>query len=246
MTWTVLGESVAGTSHRSRNTPCQDAFRADTFGPEGEWLVVVVADGAGSASHSEAGATRACEAIAGRIPALGPEVLLTRDGILSLLDNVRDGLLLLAAEIDVAYRQVACTMLLAVVGPAGGVFAQIGDGAIVVGDGQNYRPVFWPEPEEYANATDFLTDDEFADRLRFETIAEPVAEAAVFTDGLQRLVLDFSTRSAHLAFFRPMFKQLRDAADAAALAGPFHGFLDSPRVNERTDDDKTLVLAVRR
>ena len=70
MTWTVLGDSVIGTSHRTRSTPCQDAFRIATFGPSAEWLVVAVADGAGSASRSEVGATMACDEFARRVEAV--------------------------------------------------------------------------------------------------------------------------------------------------------------------------------
>lgn len=246
MSWTVLGHSIAGTSHRARNSPCQDAFSVKTFGPAGEWLVVVAADGAGSASHSQVGAALACAGLAGRVATLDPEMFLCREGVVSLFTEVRGALFLEAERLDVRPREIACTALLAVVGPASAAFAQLGDGALVVGDGEGHRPIFWPEPEEYANATDFLTDDGFAERLRFETLAGPVAEVAAFTDGLQRLALDFATRTAHPAFFGPMFKQLRDAADPETLTEPFRGFLDSPRVNERTDDDKTLVLAVRR
>jgi hypothetical protein len=42
-----------------------------------------------------------------------------------------------------------------------------------------------------------------------------------------------------------MFKALRSTDDYGALAGPLRAFLDSPQVNARTDDDKTLILATR-
>jgi hypothetical protein len=103
----------------------------------------------------------------------------------------------------------------------------------------------WPEPAEYANATDFLTDASFPASMQFETVTESIAEVAAFTDGLQRVALDFTTRTAYLAFFRPLFNEIRTATDTELLAEPFRRFLDSDRVNERTDDDKTLVLAVR-
>jgi hypothetical protein len=140
---------------------------------------------------------------------------------------------------------VACTALLAVLGPTSAAFAQLGDGAIVIGQEQEHRVVFWPDPAEYANATDFLTDDAFADLIRFEAVTNPIVEVAAFTDGLQRLALDFTARAACPAFFRPLFNELRAAADPESLVVPFRQFLDSDRVNQRTDDDKTLVFAVR-
>jgi hypothetical protein len=246
MTWFALGESRTGTSHRARNIQCQDAFRFHTFGSMGEWLVIVAADGAGSASHSEIGATSACDGFVRGVEVLEPDKLFTRDGMTALFTHVRATLLAEAERLNVRPRELACTALLAVVGRTSAAFAQLGDGAIVIGQGQHHRVVFWPEPAEYANATDFLTDDRFADLIRFETVTDPIVEVAAFTDGLQRLALDFTARAAYPAFFRPLFNELRTAADPESLAEPFRQFLDSDRVNERTDDDKTLVLAVRR
>jgi Protein phosphatase 2C len=245
MVWAALGESVTGTSHRARNVACQDAFRFRTFGSMAEWLVVVAADGAGSASHSEIGATVACDEFARRVEVLGPDMLFNREGMTALFTDVRHAIFAQAECLDVRPRDVACTALLAVVGPTCAAFAQLGDGAIVIGHGQDHRAVFWPEPAEYANATDFLTDDPFADLIRFDTITDPIVEVAAFTDGLQRLALDFTGRMAYPAFFRPLFDELRRATDPASLVEPFRKFLDSDRVNERTDDDKTLVLALR-
>ncbi len=246
MTWVALGESVTGSSHRTRNIPCQDAFRFRTFGAVSEWLGIVIADGAGSALHSDVGATLACDELVRQIETLQSDVLLSRDGIIALFGGVRDTLLAEAQSRGVPPRELACTLLLAVVGLESATFAQLGDGGIVVGNGEDDRAVFWPEPVEYANATDFLTDDRFADYLRFEMTGDPIVEVAAFTDGLQRLALDFFTRTPHAGFFRPIFNKLRTTPEPESLAEPFRTFLDSERVNERTDDDKTLVLAVRR
>lgn len=245
-TWAVLGESVTGTGHRGRNALCQDALRFQTFGPADEWLVVAVADGAGTARHSDVGAMRACDELVRLVTAAEPVGVMTRDGVTALFAEARETVFTEAERLNVRPRELACTALLAVVGPESAALAQLGDGGIVLGGGQDYRTVFWPEPAEYANATDFLTDDRFADALRFEATAAPVSEVAVFTDGLQRLALDFAGLVPHPPFFRPLFAGLRAAADPETLVEPFRAFLDSPRVSERTDDDKTLVLAIRR
>ena len=239
--WSVLGESVAGTSHCASGVPCQDAFRFRTFGPDSAWLAVAVADGAGSAAHAEAGATLTCDELVRRVGLVPPESMLTRDGMTELFRGVREAVLAEAERLGVPGRELACTALLAVVGPAAAGFAQVGDGAIVVGN----RVVFWPEPAEYANATDFLTDDDFPARLRFEATDGPTDEVAVTTDGLQRLALDFAAKAPHAAFFRPLFDALKSATDPESLVEPYRTFLESPRVSARTDDDKTLVIAVR-
>jgi len=245
MSWTILGDCVAGTSHLTRNLPCQDACRFGTFGADADWLILVAADGAGSSSHSQVGASLACEEMVKRAQALSPESLFESARVTQLFAEVRDGLIAEAQRLDLGLRDLACTVLLALVGPSSAMFAQIGDGAIVISDGQELRVVFWPEPGEYANATDFLSDDSFAQKVRSEAFNGKVIEVAVLTDGLQRLALDFATRAVFPGFFQPIFQALRSTSDAPSLAGPLRDFLGSPRVNERTDDDKTLVLALR-
>lgn len=246
MTWAVVGDSVTGTSHRARNTPCQDAFRYRTFGPQGEWLIVAVADGAGSSTHSEIGAAVACDELVRRAELTPAGPTAARDWAVELFAAVRGELLAEAERRAVRPRELACTALLAVVGPEAATFAQLGDGAIVYGNDTGYRTAFWPEPAEYANATDFLTDERFASAVQFTTAAGSFDQFAVFTDGLQRLALDFSVRGPHPPFFRPLFQRLHAEPDPEPLHEPFRQFLDSPLVNSRTDDDKTLVLAVRR
>ena len=52
-------------------------------------------------------------------------------------------------------------------------------------------------------------------------------------------------RRPHAGFFAPLFSPLQTAERPDALVAPLRAFLESPRVCERTDDDKTLVLASR-
>src|SRR5450755_3179838 len=117
MKWSILGDSVAGTSHRERDAECQDACRFRTFGTLEEWLVIAVADGAGSAAHSAAGSKRACDEFIRLVENSGPHVFLTREGLIALFAEVRSALFEEAARLDVAPREVACTALLAIVGP---------------------------------------------------------------------------------------------------------------------------------
>ena len=243
--WAILGDCCTGTSHYTRNTPCQDAFQYQLFGESAEWLVIAVADGAGSAAHSEIGAKLACDEFIRRVPDIVPEKLANRDEIVELFATVRDAVIAEAERLNTVPRELACTVLLCVIGPTTATFAQLGDGAIVVRGDEDMRTVFWPEPSEYANATDFLPEDRFREAIQFATMSECICELAVLTDGLQRLALDFTARQPHGAFFQPFFERLRSETDPANLVEPFREFLDSARVNDRTDDDKTLVFAIR-
>jgi len=244
-TWLVLGDSVPGTAHRTDGRPCQDYFRVALDGPADDWLVVAVADGAGSASRAEVGARVACVEVVRAIRSAGPSSFLDEAAARRVVGQARAAVLAEADRLSLPPRELACTLLVAAVGPTAAGFAQIGDGAIVCGSGGEYRAALWPEPGEYANVTEFLTDERYADAARFARRDEPITELAAFTDGLQRLALDFAARRPHPPFLGPLFRQLRDDPDRDTLFARFRDFLLSPAVCARTDDDTTLVLAVR-
>ena len=249
--WKLLCQSVLGTSHERVGQPCQDYCTAASVPlPEGAALVLVCADGAGSAEHSAVGARLACETL---LSTIGD--WLHRNGTLPLvletqatqwIRPVHERLVAEAARLEVHPRQLSCTLLFAVLGSEGAAFGQIGDGAIVARRGDDYEHLLWPRAGEYANTTFFVTDPKFADNLQCVWCAIPPEEVALFTDGLQTLALDFNRRQAHGPFFAPMFQALAAAAEPEALLGPLVDFLRSPAIAERTDDDKTLILATRR
>jgi hypothetical protein len=206
----------------------------------------VVADGAGSASHSEVGATFVCDALVDAI-AKCDSLEVGLETVRTLVEGVRQSLVKYAAHLDVELRQLASTLLLAVIYPDCCIFGQIGDGGIVVRSDQSsvYEVIFWPEPQEYVNCTNFITDETFGQHLVLERRESTILEVAVFTDGLQGLVLENSTRSAHNGFFSPLFSALSREDDMSTLGLHFKALLDSERINSRTDDDKTMVLALK-
>jgi hypothetical protein len=248
--WKYLAESVTGTAHVRGGLPCQDSCLASVVDTgEGTVLVLACADGAGSAAHADRGAGLACDTIERVVRADledGQTVAnIDRDALLYWLGKVRADLDSEAKQLGVRVRELACTLLVAVVGESAAAFAQVGDGAVVVAEGARFRPVFWPAGGEYANETTFLTGDGFEKAVEFASLPTRIDELALFTDGLQRLALDFTARDGHPGFFRPLFQRLRDADDHARLSGPLREFLNSDRVNQRSDDDKTLILATR-
>jgi hypothetical protein len=212
-------------------------------------LILAGADGAGSAQFADLGAAFACDAVIEKALADLREgqtvAALDRDAILYWLDASRKMLWAEAEVRQTTPRELACTLLLAVVGERAAAFAQIGDGAIVTRDGDDFRPVFWPLAGEYVNSTNFLSEVDFAEHLLFERREERIDELALFSDGLQRVALNLAARTAHRPFFEPLFARLRAAADGEALREAVVQFLQSPRLAQRSDDDKTLILATR-
>jgi hypothetical protein len=212
-------------------------------------VVLACADGAGSATFSAVGAGRACRTItrviADRLKGGLRVTQIDREAVAGWYRRTRVVLEEEARGRGEALRELASTLLLAVVGESAARFAQIGDGAIVILDGERYRPIFWPQSGEYANATNFLTDRSWERSLAFAALDCRVDEVALLSDGLQALCLNYAAKGAHGPFFLPMFRPLREAPSGASLLKALRQFLDSPQVNERTDDDKTLILATR-
>jgi len=259
--WRTVGASVAGTAHAGVGEPCADACAARVVRAGGgkSLLVVVVADGAGTSERAGEGARLACEAILQQAELWGGEARAGRRGnsrhlsafgredVLLWIEAARRRIEAAAASQGLDRRDFSCTLLVALVDESSAVFFQIGDGAIVYRDREGtYRPALWPQSGEYANCTWFVTDEDAAERVQ-SAAAEGVHEVALLTDGLQGLALRFASREAHAPFFEPLFVHLRQKAGRTLdrLVEDMRAFLDSPPVNRRTDDDKTLVLATR-
>lgn len=146
-------------------------------------------------------------------------------------------------------REFASTFLAVIVGQNEAVFVQLGDGAIVYAADSapdQFKFGIKPENADYANITHFLTDQHAEQLIEFQRIENRIMETAIFTDGIQNLAIDFRLYEPHKPFFAPMFAPLRSTSTDGSLDDKLKSFLDSPTVNQRTDDDKTLLLASRR
>lgn len=255
--WKFAFASVAGTSHTATDKPCQDKSACCILQSPGGLpvLVSVVADGAGSAAKAEVGAGLACSLFVQEMHDLfdneGLVRDITRDFAQAWLIRFQNEVAARAEVEGISPREFACTVLAAVIGPDSAVFFQVGDGAIVVPSQEepdNYCWMFWPDKGEYENVTNFATEHTAEETMQHVLVDHRIDELAMFSDGLQRLVLDFKERSAPAPFFRSVLQPLRQLAEGGSeeLTNRLAEFLSSPKVNERTDDDKTLILASRR
>jgi hypothetical protein len=251
--WQVAGASVIGTSHVRHGQPCQDShgFRV-LKSSTAEVLLCAVSDGAGSASRSHEGAALACDLFLQmaeeRVSAAATVAVLDRGFFLEWLAQFRSSVRELARADNAEPHDYACTFLGAALDRHCAAFAQLGDGAIVVSDddADSFSWVFWPQTGEYANVTNFATSQDAAVAIEHAFVPRAIAELALFTDGVQSLALQMQSRSAHQPFFRAVFKPMRAAnADREKLDAGLGAFLGSAAVNERTDDDKTIILASR-
>lgn len=251
MSWRVLAASEIGTSHIETGRTCEDSCWAQVLQTkEGEpFLVIFVADGAGSASHGGEGAEIAMSAAASFIEKKlkHPEIALADELAVGIVTAVRAAIDSKASADGLKARDFSCTFLGLVSMHRGTLLFQVGDGGIAVdfGDGQGLQVPIAPMGGEYANMTSFVTGEDAIAVLQCECFDKPVQQAALFSDGLQRLALNMASNTAHVPFFTPFFSVLSKSTEAQddQLAAALQRFLASPAVNERTDDDKTLAIA---
>jgi len=254
--WRCIHSSIAGTTHTASDKPCQDSAAHAVFHtPDGsQILVVVVSDGAGSAKCAEVGSTLVCTLFLKEVKSYvttGADIQeLTADFFKTWLTQFKEAVRAHAAQENLLPRDFAATLLAGIVAEHCAVFIQIGDGAIVTSgdEPQSYGWIFWPQQGEYANQTHFATDPDAEQHMEFAIIRHKIHDVAVFSDGLQSLTLEYQTRQAHAPFFIPVFRWLQGASteDLEKFSFALASFLDSAKVNDRTDDDKTLILATRR
>lgn len=253
--WKIAAATALGASHAKLGTPCQDAHLVKTFADKDgeEVLVVVVSDGAGTAAKAEVGSWLTCSTVAeaaevylidgGKVGDIGLDVAQSWVGMVQHAVGLR------AEDDGCVPRDYACTMLVAVVGHDAAAIMQIGDGATVVSDDGGWCWVHWPQHGEFANMTNFVTEAGAEEKLAFDLCRRKIDEVAVFSDGIERLVLHETSKTVFAPFFDRMFPAVRALESeglAAKLSNSLGGYLDSKTINEKTDDDKTLVLATRR
>lgn len=250
MGWTWAAATRRGTSHERAGTPCQDMSRALLLGRRKSVFAAVVSDGAGSARFGGQGAALTCRAVitgARRYFAKFAS-LPDDDEVWSWIDDARDRITTAATRRDTESRQFACTLVATLALKNSTMILHVGDGAAVVRIGSEWKSPSWPASGEYASTTFFVTDDP-TPQLRITRLPQGTDAVAVFTDGIERLALNFAEARPHAPFFDGIFQPVLRSEVAGrnrALAGSLANYLNSAAINERTDDDKSLVLAARR
>lgn len=258
MSWKAIGQSVIGTAHVAMGKTCEDSVSYAQVEPEAvsnsaenlsDILICCVSDGAGSAAYAAQAADFVTERVVDYACDHFPSSLsLTESGIYAMLEDVYEGLTSQAVDMETELNEFSCTLLACIIMNNKAAFVQIGDGAIVRNDGNDfYTAVWWPDNGEYQNTTSFVVDDRSFGNARISIVEEEeIKEVAILTDGLQMLTLNMESASVHQPFFTDMFKFLRvaDTADKVdTLNVKLEEYLNGPSINNRTDDDKTLFMA---
>jgi Protein phosphatase 2C len=251
--WCWAGACSTGSSHIRTGLGCDDRAACLEFVDANRTaLVAVVSDGAGSAQHASLGS----RAVVRQFIDAAFDFLRTGRALSDIdqevgrawLDGIRDKISTIAVRISAAPRDLAATLVGVVASKEHVAICHVGDGACAIRsiDDQEWHVPSWPSHGEYASTTFFVTDDPHPN-LRVSHSPGRFSDIAIFSDGLERLALDFKKEVPFKPFFDSMVRPLsglppgRDRTLSVAL----RRFLDSASVNDRTDDDKSLILATR-
>lgn len=192
--WMIVGASRRGKLHENEGTFREDAFCIEV---EAGWLLIAVADGAGSHHLSRVGSNEAVqkavekmkELVRGETP--GPSVANT--AISKALEAAWVALYNEAQKREsdgTKFKDLSTTLLLMMYHPAKNLVgvAQIGDGllAVQLENGQ-IATLGRPESGEYSGQTYFLTNykkEELASKAETPTAPGPIKYILVMTDGV--------------------------------------------------------------
>ena len=186
--WSWIGACSTGSSHIRAGTGCQDSAACIelVLGRESV-LLAIVSDGAGSAQFSSIGSRLAVERFARsavsyfRAGYSLPGI--TRELVSEWMDDVRNHIFRSAELRATEPRQMAATLIAALVCSDRAVVCHVGDGACVLRrNGSNVWEVpSWPAHGEYASSTHFVTDDP-EPRLEFNSLKREFCDLAMFSD----------------------------------------------------------------
>lgn len=245
--WIVAAAAATGSAHLARAIDCEDRLdvRVHRRRDGAARLAAFVSDGAGSAACAAQGADAAVAAAA-EVIAAAPEAPLDEALARASLAAARAALAALADRQQRRLRDFACTLVGVVADESGWLALQLGDGAAVLDDGEGLQLALPPMNGEFANMTRFVSDDDAQAQLAWRSDDRTPGAVALFSDGLQRLLIDLATLRPHAPAFERLFGAMRRTdVGTQARHEALSRFLRSEPVTARTDDDTALVLAVR-
>lgn len=250
MGWRVVAASATGRAHLDRNLPCQDAFASTCVG---EVLVAAVCDGAGSASHSDAGArlvaAQVVATLAGQPSLQGDPAGLGVEAVRPLVEGAialaREQLAVAAAAQRIRLVDFACTLVGVIANAEGGWFFHLGDGVAACEFRDETQPnaVSLPANGEYANETWFVTGGNWREQVRLTRFEGQAQAVVLMFDGAQPFAMNREGTQLFQPFFAPVQRYLR-GVDVAHGNQALAATLADPRTDHITGDDKTLLIAL--
>jgi Protein phosphatase 2C len=246
--------SAIGTRHEQRGQPCQDY---GNYRFEGPYLIGAVSDGAGSAQHSDIGSQMAVESALdtltkilrrefSQMPTCGEIEKAASDIFDRMLDDILCTLHQEALISGYKLRDLGCTLLAFFATPHWVAAMQVGDGLMMLRAAADapYQLLFKPDKGEFINETIFITTPNACKYMSVcvEAVESPFICAT--TDGLERVAVRLQDWEPFAPFFRPFEDCLIKLPTPEEQHAYLKTFLESARLNAKTDDDKTMLVCL--
>ena len=257
MNWKATYYCAKGTWHGKHNIPCQDYANYHCFD---KVILGAVADGAGSAKYADIGAKLAVDNILEYLKQSQQKFSekslfnyysfnekeakqLFYDGI---QQTVIPALQKKAQEKQCSINEFACTLIAFIATPNCITAMQIGDGFLVLSlnNKKDYQLLLKPDKGEFVNETKFVTSKNVLSTLNFKFLSETPKFICASTDGLEKVAIRLSDLTPHAPFFDPLKTYLEQTKNPESNKQYLEQFLNSERLNSRTNDDKTLLLCL--
>ncbi|NET40493.1 PP2C family serine/threonine-protein phosphatase [Okeania sp. SIO2B3] len=261
MPWKAIACSEIGTSHQKSGLPCQDYTKfirlnnAGQISDNGDFFIGAVSDGAGSCKYSDIGSKLAVTTALKHLTAWlkwlkdhqkdpSPEILKesAKKAFAQTLGKVIEAFNGKAEENTCSPKDFSCTLLVVVTAPDWLAAMQIGDGFIVTRQPESeYQLLFHPSKGEYASETTFVTASNALEEMQVKTLFGKQQFICAASDGLERIAINMKSLEPHPPFFE-MFEKALEIRDEKEEKLSTKEWLKSKDVNNRTDDDKTILV----
>jgi serine/threonine protein phosphatase PrpC len=258
MPWKAILGNATGTSHLSAKKPYQDWGDLD-FVYQEDAIIGVVADGAGSAARSEEGAQCAVESMIFYLQEHQEWKTLvdeqsTRHFFEQAVQHTFQRIKSLADSKEYFIEDLNCTLLAFIATPRIIISMQVGDGLVIVrhGTSEKYQLIFQPDEGENYGETTFLTSKNLYNSLQtnYQEIEQPIF-IFLSTDGIQRIAAKYEVFESgkiewipFTPFLRNLEEHIESAVDLYEAEKKLVDFLESEKVNNKTDDDKTILMCL--
>ena len=201
--WKAAQLAVQGEGHCTSGTPCQDktyVLKAE------DAIVVALADGAGSAKHSEIGAECVTQTVCRLLMENFDRYFETEYAAsvaTELLTKLQEELSLVASNGGYEFRDMASTLLAVAVKDERFMTMHIGDGVIGGLKGDRLLVMSLPDNGEFINVTTFVTSPDAISHLRLDKgELEDISAFILMSDGTAEGMYQRGTQSLIPAFER--------------------------------------------
>lgn len=238
--WRMQGDTVQGRSHVAKEIPCQD--KVCCF-QSGDTCVIALADGAGSAAHSEVGAELTTSTVCAYLAENFDGIVATTNAAeakSSIHSKVLSALKQKAEEKQWELPSLASTMLFVAVKGGDCLIGHIGDGVICCSKENTLKAISLPSNGEFSNSTTFVTSpNALLDFRLYKAKVGQIEAFCLMSDGAAESLFNRRTREV-ASMVGKVFAATVNLKPA--LCAEYYERLLHDLLKMRTSDDCSIVV----